>query len=108
MISIENAEKIAKSRYRFSISLIIVVCALVVVITTQHRESVLQRIEFADEKKRLDSVHRLEIKEIRKSGYDCEERDRAAREKSIRLAEKNAEEYKKLYLKTMELKNNTR
>lgn len=104
MINVEDAERIVKSRYRFSIFLLLVVGALSWWIIQQSEDIRILRSSESLKRSEIDSIHRIELKERDKIIQDCEERDRIFRDNALKAKQADAEEYKKLYLKTVELR----
>lgn len=104
MISFESAEKIAKSRYKFSITLLIAVGILSGFVVKLMGENKDIRRECEKEYLRKDSLYRSEIHRVSEDLKNCEARDRISSDNAIKAAQKDADDYKKLYIKMLELK----
>jgi hypothetical protein len=104
MIPYSAAERFAKSKLALIIGLVMVVGVLVSVIVAQHRDAQIDAATYRNDIAAKEEIIRLRDSTI----YDCKEQSRIDAQNATAAEKRRAENYEKLYLEVMDLKDAAR
>lgn len=105
MVSFTLAERFAKSPVKFAVGVFFVVCVLfeeVVRLNIKNSESESRhKIELSEKDRKHDGIVKIKDSLL----YDCQQQSRLKDENQIKAKQLEAEEYRKLWVEVLAIKN---